>query len=177
MLVRGVPASLDKEKTRLRGGFRSGLMSLEAAEGSVLVCAEGGRSDLDNAPVASESTPKGTDSNRGVSSLGSSGGAGDADGDGGNLKLEGGIFKACGIRPDALRVCEDCGVTAAPLPPTEACRACGAACIGAGLSQGKPSGTDVAVASGDGAGFVPTLPNKVVSHVHYFPQTAYELTS
>lgn len=128
MLVRGVPASLESENTRPKGCLRSGLISLDAAEGTVFdLDAVIGNSDRDGVAVVLDSGLNGADSSLGVSSLMSCGGAGDAVGDGGNLKLEGGIFEIVGIRPEVVRDWDKRGVVGTPLP-TEACRACEVGC-------------------------------------------------
>lgn len=71
-------------------------------------------------------------------------------GEGGNLKLDGGIFEACGIRPEDVRNCAGRGLGGTPAP-AETCRVCDEPDV-PGLPQGNPSGAEVAVAKGEGAG-------------------------
>ena len=89
--MRGVPASLDKEKTRLRGALRSGLISREATGGMVSDLGVG-KPDLIGVIVEAGLVPGGICS-CGVVTISCSGG-GVPLGEGGNLKLDGGIFDA-----------------------------------------------------------------------------------
>ena len=153
MLLRGVPASLERENTRLIAGLRSGLFRRGTEGGTALVLEEmrGGMSEVVGVIVVVETGLKGTDSNLGASSLFiCAGGSGEGEGEGGNLKLEGGILEACGILPDVVCACVRRGGCAAPLP-MEACRTCTDGLSEVDLSQGNSCGVALDAASGDGA--------------------------
>ena len=85
-----MPASLDRENTRLRGGLCSGLISLAAAEGITLGIDDAGGNPGFVAMTVEFGTPVySTESMCGVADI-SEGGTMKLPGEGGNLKLDGG---------------------------------------------------------------------------------------